>query len=88
MKTMKKIKHYYSSYMQTYDDGLSRDDLLKFYSKTGVELHVERVKVTHNFTNGSYEELEEVAYTWEYVEKENLPIWFTYIGSVDEEIGD
>ena len=38
---MKKIKHYYSSYMQQYEAGnealLSKSDLLEWYSKTGVK---------------------------------------------------
>ncbi len=81
---MKKTKYCYSSFMQHYEAGdqalLTKGDLLEFYSKTGVKLHVEMASV--------YGNIEQIGYTWEYVEDENLPKWFVYLGPIDVEIED
>ena len=78
---MKKTKYLYSSYMQHYEcDGkLDKSDLLEFYSKTGVKLHTEM------YTD-EYGQTEQIGYTWEYVENEDLPRWYVYLGPIDVEI--
>ena len=82
---MKKIKHYYSSYMQQYEAGdealLTKSDLLEWYSKTGVKLHTEMQPDPYSSWNTT-----QVAYTWEFVEEEKLPRWFVYIGSEEVDI--
>ena len=82
---MKKVKHYYSSYMQQYEAGdealLTKSDLLEWYSKTGVKLHTEM----QPDTSSNYKTTQ-VAYTWEFVEEEKLPRWFVYIGSEEVDI--
>ena len=82
---MKKTKYYYWSYMQQYENGdeglLTKNDLLEFYSKTGVKLHTEM----HD--DPQYPGLQrQVGYTWEYVDEENLPRWFFPMKSYEVEI--
>ncbi len=90
---MKKIKHYYSSYMQQYEAGnealLSKSDLLEWYSKTGVKLHTEMQPDPYSSCSvgiGTDWNTTQVAYTWEFVEEEKLPRWFFYIGSEEVDI--
>ncbi len=82
---MTKTKYYYWSYMQQYenrDEGLlTKDDLLEFYSKTGVKLYTEMHDDPLN--PGSQRQ---VGYTWKYVEEENLPEWFFFMKSYEVEI--
>ena len=82
---MTKTKYYYWSYMQQYENGdeglLTKNDLLEFYSKTGVKLHTEMCD------DPNYPGLQrQVGYTWEYVEEENLPRWFFFMKSYEVEI--
>ena len=82
---MKKVKHYYSSYMQQYEAGdealLTKSDLLEWYSKTGVKLHTEMQPDQYSNSDTT-----QVAYTWEFVEEEKLPRWFVYVGSEEVDI--
>jgi hypothetical protein len=82
---MKKIKHYYSSYMQQYEAGdealLTKSDLLEWYSKTGVKLHTEMQPDQYSNSDTT-----QVAYTWEFVEEEKVPRWFFYVGSEEVDI--
>ena len=75
---MKKTKHYYQSYSQHYEIGdealMTKNDLLGWYSETGVKPHTEMYKN------------EQYVYTWEFVEEKNLPQFFVYIGSVDADL--
>ena len=85
---MKKTKYYYWSYMQQYEIGddrlLTKDDLLEFYSKTGVKLHTEMHDDPWAPKKSGLQR--QVGYTWEYVEEENLPKWFFLLKSYEVEI--
>ena len=82
---MKKTKYYYWSYMQQFENGdeglLTKSDFLEWYSKTGVKLYTEM----HD--DPQYPGLQrQVGYTWEFVEEEDLPPWFFYMGSEEVDI--
>ena len=71
--------------MQQYEAGdealLTKDEILDWYAKTGVKLHTEmRPDIVSSYETSQF------GYTWEFVDEENLPRWFFYVGSEEVDI--